>query len=156
MSRASAAMANALHSDGTRGMRMVLGGWIRGRRFWPPPHLDALCQKEHISRTNPEVSAECVGHALREVQDGGFPPEAKPLRGELTGIHELRVVDAAGTYRAVYVARFESFIYVLHVFQKKSTHGHSMSRRDVDRIRQRLARAEAEEAVHLRDQGDRT
>lgn len=122
---------------------------VRRPLSWIGSALDDL-------RRLPESVRRSVGHALREVQDGGFPPEAKPLRGELSGIHEPRVDDAAGTYRAVYVARFESFIYVLHVFQKKSTHGHSMSRRDVDRIRQRLARAEAEEAVHLRDQGDRT
>lgn len=77
------------------------------------------------------------------------------MRGELSGIHELRVDDAAGTYRAVYVHRFESFIYVLHVFQKKSTHGLSLSRRDIDLIRQRYAQAKAEEDAHLRNQGDR-
>lgn len=106
-------------------------------------------------RRLPESVRRSVGHALREVQCGGFPPEAKPLRGELSGVHELRVDDASGTYRAVYVHRFESFIYVLHVFQKKSTHGHSLSRRDVDLIRQRLAEAKAEEESHLRNQGDR-
>ena len=69
-----------------------------------------------------------VGHALRDVQSGGFPPEAKPLHGELTGLCELGVDDVAGTYRAVYVHRLESCIYVSHVFQKKSTQGHAMSR----------------------------
>lgn len=106
-------------------------------------------------RRLPEPVRRSVGHALREVQAGEFPPEARPLRGELSGIHELRVDDAAGTFRAVYVHRFESFIYVLHVFQKKSTHGHAMSKRDVDLIRQRLAQAKADEAAHLRDRGDR-
>lgn len=106
-------------------------------------------------RQLPESVRRSVGHALREVQSGGFPPEAKPLRGELSGIHELRVDDAAGTYRAVYVHRFESFIYVLHVFQKKSTHGLSMSRHDSDLIRRRLAQAKAEEESHLRNQGER-
>jgi hypothetical protein len=46
------------------------------------------------------------------------------------------------TLRAVYTVRFHAAIYVLHAFQKKSTHGIATSRQDIDLIRQRLAVAE--------------
>ena len=46
------------------------------------------------------------------------------------------------TYRAVYTVRFHGAIYVLHAFQKKSTHGIATSRQDIDLIGQRLAAAE--------------
>ena len=35
-------------------------------------------------------------------------------------VQEIRIRDAAGTYRVMYVARFEEAIYVLHCFQKKT------------------------------------
>ena len=36
------------------------------------------------------------------------------------GTREIRIHDASGTYRVMYVAKFEEAIYVLHCFQKKS------------------------------------
>lgn len=35
-----------------------------------------------------------------------------------TGVREIRVWDETGTYRILYVARFEEALYVLHVFEK--------------------------------------
>jgi phage-related protein len=45
-------------------------------------------------------------------------------------------------WRAVYTVRFPGAIYVLHVFQKKSTKGIATPTRDIDLIRKRLAEAE--------------
>jgi phage-related protein len=45
----------------------------------------------------------------------------------------------------VYTVRFHDAIYVLHAFQKKSTHGIATSRQDIDLIRQRLAVAERDD-----------
>ena len=45
------------------------------------------------------------------------------------------------TYRAVYAARFETAVYVLHVFQKKAKKGRATPRQDMEIIRQRLAEA---------------
>jgi phage-related protein len=36
------------------------------------------------------------------------------------GAYEIRVRDASGAFRAMYVARFETAVYVLHAFQKKT------------------------------------
>jgi phage-related protein len=36
------------------------------------------------------------------------------------GVQEIRVRDAGGAFRVIYVARFEEAIYVLHAFQKKT------------------------------------
>ena len=33
---------------------------------------------------------------------------------------EIRVTDSSGTFRVMYVAKFEEAIYVLHCFQKKT------------------------------------
>lgn len=36
------------------------------------------------------------------------------------GAYEIGVRDESGAYRAIYVAKFEAAVYVLHAFQKKS------------------------------------
>jgi phage-related protein len=46
------------------------------------------------------------------------------------------------TYRVIYTVRFQDVIYVLHVFQKKSTKGIVTPKREIDLIWQRLAAAE--------------
>jgi phage-related protein len=37
-----------------------------------------------------------------------------------TGVHEIRIRDAAGAFRVIYVAKFSDAVYVLHCFQKKT------------------------------------
>jgi len=37
-----------------------------------------------------------------------------------SGIKELRLWDESGTFRVVFVAKFEEAVYVLHAFQKKT------------------------------------
>jgi phage-related protein len=36
------------------------------------------------------------------------------------GVREIRIRDAGGAFRVVYVATFADAIYVLHAFQKKT------------------------------------
>ena len=36
------------------------------------------------------------------------------------GVKEIRIRDAAGAFRVLYVAKFADAVYVLHCFQKKT------------------------------------
>jgi len=36
------------------------------------------------------------------------------------GVKEIRILDAAGAFRGIYVAKFADAVYVLHCFQKKA------------------------------------
>jgi len=36
------------------------------------------------------------------------------------GVREIRIRDASGAFRIIYVARFADAVYVLHCFQKKT------------------------------------
>jgi phage-related protein len=36
------------------------------------------------------------------------------------GVQEIRIRDAAGAFRVIYVAKFSDAVYVLHCFQKKT------------------------------------
>lgn len=53
----------------------------------------------------------------------------------------------ADTYRAVYTVNFESAVYVLHAFQKKSPSGIKTPRKDVELIGRRLNQARADYEV---------
>jgi phage-related protein len=49
-----------------------------------------------------------------------MPDDFKSMSGIGPGVHEIRIRDASGAFRVIYVVRFEEAIYVLHAFQKKT------------------------------------
>jgi phage-related protein len=90
----------------------------------------------------PEEVRREVGYALYVAQNGDKADNAKPLRG-FGGGGVIEVVEHhdGDTYRAVYTVRFESAVYVLHAFQKKSKSGIKTPKRDLDLIEARLKAA---------------
>lgn len=68
----------------------------------------------------PERVRHDIGVELMVVQLGGMPSDFKPMRNVGDGAYEIRIKDAAGAFRAIYVAKFAAAIYVLHTFQKKT------------------------------------
>jgi phage-related protein len=91
----------------------------------------------------PDVVRGAFGRQLLDAQYGDTPASAKPLKG-FGGANVLELVedDRSSTYRAVYTVRFERAVYVLHVFQKKSTKGIATSKGDLDMVRRRLQQAQ--------------
>ena len=70
----------------------------------------------------PEEVWSDVGYSLYEVQIGLKPDIAKPLKGfGDASVQESTIDYNTDTYRVVYTVRFTEKVYVLHVFQKKST-----------------------------------
>ena len=61
-----------------------------------------------------------AGHQLDQVQNGQEPDDWKPMNTMGQGVKEIRIRDAAGAFRVIYVAKFTDAIYVLHCFQKKT------------------------------------
>lgn len=61
-----------------------------------------------------------VGVELMVVQYGGVPGDFKPMPDVGNGVHEIRIRDAAGAFRVMYIARLPDAVYVLHAFQKKT------------------------------------
>ena len=84
-----------------------------------------------------------AGHELFMVQVGREPDDWKPMAPVGTGACEIRVRDAAGQYRVIYVATFRSAIYVLHAFQKKSE---KTAGADMELARRRYREAKALES----------
>ena len=93
--------------------------------------------REQIRRF-PKPAREAVGDALRIAQIGGKHRNAKPLIGVGSGVFEIVARYDTNTYRAVYTVKIGENIYVLHVFQKKSTRGIRTPKREIDLIKQRL------------------
>lgn len=60
-----------------------------------------------------------VGYKLDKIQRGVEPNDWKPMINVGVGVREIRIKDASGAYRVIYVAKFEDAIYVLTAFQKK-------------------------------------
>ncbi len=92
----------------------------------------------------PDDVQDTFGYALHLAQAGEKHDQAKPLKGfGSAGVLEVVEDSDGGTYRAVYTVRFGNAVYVLHCFQKKSTHGIATPKPDIDLIRDRLKAAEA-------------
>ena len=89
-----------------------------------------------------------MGTALRFAQVGDKHPDAKPRKG-YGGSQVLEVVVDTDrrTYRGVYTVEFKGVVFVLHVFQKKSTQGIKTNKADLDLIdtRRQTARREYQE-----------
>ena len=61
-----------------------------------------------------------MGHQLDQVQQGREPDHWKPVPTVGAGVQEIRVRDATGAFRVIYVAKLAKVVYVLHCFQKKT------------------------------------
>ncbi|NWA37136.1 type II toxin-antitoxin system RelE/ParE family toxin [Pseudomonas reactans] len=87
---------------------------------------------------------DVFGYALHLAQQGGKHTDAKPLKG-FKGAGVLEVVDdfMSDTYLAVYTVKIGASVYVLHVFQKKSSSGIATPKPDIEKIHERLKIAEA-------------
>lgn len=97
----------------------------------------------------PETVRDTFGYALFLAQKGEKHTKAKTLRGfGSAGVLEVVEYDQGGTYRAVYTVRFANAVYVLHCFQKKSTHGIATPKAEMNLIRTRIKQAEAHAGGH--------
>ncbi len=105
----------------------------------------------------PEGAQEEIGYALHQAQIGDKSEKAKPFKGfGHAAVLEIVEYNVGGTYRAVYTVRFEEVVAVLHVFQKKSTHGIKTSKQDVELIKNRYKLAEKEYEMWLLNKGKKS
>jgi phage-related protein len=117
------------------------------RLFRPARPLRWVGSSRKDYRKFPPKVQDNFGFELFLAQTGQHPPSAKLLKGLGNGIVEL-VDDFDGdTFRAVYTVRFESAVYVLHSFKKKSKQGVKTPQGDIELIKRRLKDAEADYAA---------
>jgi phage-related protein len=95
--------------------------------------------RESLGRFPGPVRRE-FGYALYLAQLGMSGLKVKALKG-FGGAGVLQVVAShnGDTYRAVYTVAFAKAVFVLHAFKKKSKHGSTTPRKEIELIRSRLA-----------------
>ena len=71
-------------------------------------------------RAFPLAARREAGHQLDQVQHGQDPDDWKPMNTVGQGVREVRIRDASGAFRIMYIAKFADAVYVLHCFQKKT------------------------------------
>jgi phage-related protein len=76
-----------------------------------------------------------AGFQLDKVQRGEEPDDWKPMRSIGFRVREIRINEASGAFRVIYVAERGGQVYALHCFQKK---GQKTSQHDLTLARQRF------------------
>ena len=64
------------------------------------------------------------------------------MHGDLRDVTEVRESDETGSYRLMYTTKIGTLFFILDFFQKKSRSGIATPKRDLDRIRLRLKKAQ--------------
>ena len=86
-----------------------------------------------------QAQAICLT-ALTIAAEGGKADIAKPLKGLGTGVMEIALPYRGNAFRVVYAVQIGVELWVVHVFQKKSTQGIKTPRHEVDLIAARVKR----------------
>lgn len=76
-----------------------------------------------------------AGFQLREIQKGREPADWKPMKTVGPGVKELRIREARGSYRVMYLATLPDRVLILHAFAKRTE---KTPQRDIELASQRL------------------
>ena len=85
------------------------------------------------------AQAVCLA-ALTIAAEGGKADVAKPMKGMGSGVFEIALPYRGNAFRVVYAVQLADELWVVHAFQKKSTHGIATPKHEVDLVRERLKR----------------
>jgi phage-related protein len=86
----------------------------------------------------PKSAKYVIGHAILYAQAGLTHECAKPMKGKLREVVEIRTEIGGEAYRAMYIAKLSGVIYALHAFQKKAPQGKKTPKHHLELIAQRL------------------
>ncbi len=86
-------------------------------------------------RDFPEEARLEAGFQLFEVQLGNDPHDWKPMKSVGPGVREIRIREASGAFRVIYLATLPDQVLVLHAFQKTTQ---QTPRKDIDLAVRRL------------------
>ncbi len=87
-------------------------------------------------RDFPDEARSDAGFQIRRLQAGEEPSDWKPLKAVGQGVREIRIREASGAFRVIYLATEADRIVVLHAFQKKTQ---QTAQRDIEVAARRFA-----------------
>ncbi len=95
-----------------------------------------LKAREFVRGLDVETKKE-IGALLMLLQNGEIlqQPQSKPMKMIHSGAYELRIKDARGIYRVIYVLAIKDKILIPHAFTKKTQ---KTSKKDIEVSIQRL------------------
>jgi phage-related protein len=70
-------------------------------------------------RAFPQAARREAGYQLDQVQRGREPDDWKPMNTVGQGVREIRIRDAAGAFRVLYVAKFEDAVMCCTVSRRR-------------------------------------
>lgn len=79
-----------------------------------------LGDTQAVIRSFPVDAKQEAGFQLDRVQRGQDPDDWKPMKSVGPGVREIRIREASGAFRVIYLASIEDLVLVLHAFQKKT------------------------------------
>jgi phage-related protein len=85
------------------------------------------------------VRSNCLT-ALTIAAEGGKADIAKLMRGLGSGVFEIALPFRGDAFRVVYAVQLGEDIWVVHVFQKKSTRGIKTPQAEIDLVKDRMKR----------------
>jgi len=88
----------------------------------------------------PEGARSICLAVLTIAAEGGKADIAKPMHGLGAGVFEIALPSKGNAYRVIYAVQLADEVWVVHAFQKKSTHGIKTPKHEIDLIRDRLKR----------------
>jgi phage-related protein len=97
------------------------------------------CGTQGIRKFPEEARAICLA-ALTIAAEGQKADIAKPMHGMGSGVFEIALRFRGHAFRVVYALQLADEIWVVHAFQKKSTHGIKTLQREIDLVTDRLKR----------------
>ncbi|MGE3144361.1 MAG: type II toxin-antitoxin system RelE/ParE family toxin [Pseudorhodoplanes sp.] len=83
----------------------------------------------------PKGARREAGYQLFQVQIGEEPSDWKPMTSVGPGVREIRIRQASGAFRIIYLATIGDAVHVLHAFQKKTQ---ATAKRDIDLAKARF------------------
>lgn len=82
--------------------------------------IQFLGDSREALRDFPDDARYSAGVELRAVQTGLEPSDWKPMKTVGAGVREIRIREASGAFRVIYLATLVDRVLVLHAFQKKT------------------------------------
>jgi phage-related protein len=97
--------------------------------------ISFLGDSRDVIRSFPDAPRYRAGVQLRALQSGLDPDDWKPMTTIGAGVREIRIRDASGAFRIIYLATLADRVLILHAFQKKSQ---QTAHHDIELARKRL------------------
>lgn len=88
----------------------------------------------------PEGTRQIMADVLSIAAEGGKAEIAKPMKGLGSGVFEIALPYRGNAFRVVYAVQLGEELWVVHAFQKKSSHGIKTPKHEIDLIKDRLKR----------------